>query len=139
MCIDKYEPTISYEKYIRDIIDLNVKGIMGIMDEREKAATVAAQALITKESHDQMAKYVLKQELDLRMKETKEQITGPLGLELRMRCVEQESHGAADREKRISALELSRGTLDAKMWMIVIGLSAFVTASLTAFLHYFLK
>ena len=136
MCSDKYEPDITFlEKYLVKIIDLRSEGIERVMEEREKASIIAAQALITKESQEQLSKFVLKQELNERMKRIQEQLTGPLGFELRMRVVEQESHGSSDREKRISALELAKGAMDGKMFMIVIGLSAFVTAVVATLLQ----
>ena len=92
------------------------------MAEREKAALAAAQALIVKENQEQLSKFVLKQELNDSIKKLQDQLTGPLGQELRMR-----------------ALELSRGSLDAKMFMIIIGLSAFVTAGMTMFLRFWIK
>jgi hypothetical protein len=129
----------SMETSLEKLINLRTEGIEKIMTEREKAAIIAAQAFITRESQEQMVKFALKKDLDERIKTTQDQITGPLGLELRMRIVEQESHGSSEREKRIAALELSRGSVDAKMFMIVIGLSAFITAAMTAILHFLFK
>ena len=127
--VDKVE-VVLYER---------VNGIEKVMVEREKAAINAAQALITKDGQEQLSKFVLKEELNSRIREIDEKIVGPLGMELRMRTVEQESHGAADREKRISLLEQSKGVMDAKMFMIVIGISAFMTAVITTVLHLLFK
>jgi hypothetical protein len=121
------------------ILSERIVGIEKVMVEREKAAINAAQTLITKDGQEQLNKFVLKEELNQRIKEIDDKIAGPLGIELRMRVVEQESHGAAEREKRIAALELSRGTIDAKMYMIVLGLSAFIAALATAIMHFVFK
>ena len=129
LSVDKVE-VVLYER---------VNGIEKVMVEREKAAINAAQALITKDGQEQLSKFVLKEELNSRIREIDEKIVGPLGMELRMRTVEQESHGAADREKRISLLEQSKGVMDAKMFMIVIGISAFMTAVITTVLHLLFK
>jgi hypothetical protein len=108
--------------HIEDVIKLTIKRVEDVMAEREKAALAAAQALIVKENQEQLSKFVLKQELNDSIKKLQDQLTGPLGQELRMR-----------------ALELSRGSLDAKMFMIIIGLSAFVTAGMTMFLRFWIK
>lgn len=129
LSVDKVE-VVLYER---------VNGIEKVMVEREKAAINAAQALITKDGQEQLNKFVLKEELNSRIREIDEKIVGPLGMELRMRTVEQESHGAPDREKRISLLEQSKGVMDAKMFMIVIGISAFMTAVITTVLHLLFK
>jgi hypothetical protein len=121
------------------ILAERVESIKAVMVEREKASINAAQALITKDGQEQMSKFVLKQELNDRIERLQEQLTGPLGLELRMRIVEQESHGSAEREKRISALELQKGSFDAKLYMIIVGMSALITAVMTAILHVLFK
>ena len=143
MSSDKYEPDppgyVPVFKYFDRIISEKVSGLKDLMAEREKAALLAAQALITKDGQEQLAKFVLKQEMGDRITLIQDQITGPLGLELRMRTVEFESHGALDREKRISLLEQSKGVMDAKMLMIIIGLSAFITGIVTAILHIVFK
>ena len=129
LSVDKVE-VVLYER---------VNGIEKVMVEREKAAINAAQALITKDGQEQLSKFVLKEELNSRIREIDEKNVGPLGMELRMRTVEQESHGAPDREKRIGLLEQSKGVMDAKMFMIVIGISAFMTAVITTVLHLLFK
>ena len=92
------------------------------MDEREKATVMAAQALITKDGNEQLAKFVLKQELSSQITGLQDQITGSLGLELRMRALEQQ-----------------KGIIDAKLYVIIIGLSALITAITTAAIRVFIK
>lgn len=107
---------------VEAVFEEKIVGIVNVMTEREKAAINAAQTLITKDGQEQLNKFVLKQELSDRIKLIQEQLTGTLGLELRMRSVEQ-----------------AKGVVDAKMYMIVIGLSALITAGTTVIIHTLFK
>ena len=131
MSQDKYESIpqgyVPLFKYFDRVLEEKFKAIREVMLEREKAALLAAQALITKDGQEQLAKFVLKQELGDRITLIQDQITGPLGLELRMRTVEFESHGAPEREKRIGVLENKSGAISAQLYMIIVGIPLAVT------------
>lgn len=129
MCSDKYDPEqgmpwgyIDLKRHFDEVIKLRFGTVEKVMIEREKASIIAAQALITKDGSEQLAKFVLKQELSERIKEIRDKIEGPLGLELRMRTVEQDSRGAPERENRISVLEQKGGALSAQLYLVIIGL-----------------
>ena len=92
---------------------------------------IAASTLVTKESQEQLVKFVLKQEMEDKLDKIQAQLTGPLGFELRMRAVEQESHGTNDREKRISSLETRGGAISAQLYLVIIGLPIAVTTIVT--------
>ena len=135
MTTDKYEPDpighVPLFKYFDRIMEEKFKALKGIMDEREKTSMIAASTLVTKESQEQLVKFVLKQEMEDKLDKIQAQLTGPLGFELRMRAVEQESHGANDRDKRISSLETRGGAISAQLYLVIIGLPIAVTTIVT--------
>ena len=128
MCSDKYEPErlpwgyIDLKEHFNELIGAKLDTVNKVMDEREKATINAAQALITKDGSEQLSKFVLKQELTSQIIGLQDQITGSLGLELRMRSLEQQ-----------------KGIIDAKLYVIIIGLSALITAITTAAIRVFIK
>lgn len=121
MCSDKYEQNqapwgfVDMERHFDQLISAKLKTLERVMDEREKASIIAAQALIIKDGQDQLNKFVLKKELDDKITSIQEQLTGSLGLELRMRAQENQ-HGA----------------ISAQLYMVIIGLPLAVTVVITA-------
>ncbi|MBV6343667.1 hypothetical protein [Candidatus Magnetobacterium casense] len=89
------------EKYI----ELKIGILDAVLKEREKAVENLAKQEAQNAAASIAKEYVLRETHTRDIKTLQEQISGPLGMELRMR-----------------ALEQSKGVVDAKMYMILIGI-----------------
>lgn len=106
------------KEILERIIDLKIDTVNAKMEEREKATILLAQNQMERQSADLVEKYVLRETHRLDIGTLRDQLFGPIGFELRIR-----------------ALEQSRGVLDAKMWLVIIGLPLAVSVIIAVVLN----
>lgn len=99
------------KEYLKETTKLHIERIESILKEREKATILLAQSETARRESEMLEKFVLRQNYEKEIKSLQDQITGPLGIELRMRKAEQD-----------------RGVVDAKLYMIIVGIPLAVTA-----------
>ncbi|MBV6342377.1 hypothetical protein HWQ67_12350 [Candidatus Magnetobacterium casensis] len=105
------------EKYV----ELKIDTVMAILEEREKATEVMARNIVNTRTAEMERAFVLQEQHTKDISNVQGQISGPLGLELRMRSQEQ-----------------SRGVMDAKLYLIIIGLPLAVSVTIAVIINIFL-
>lgn len=107
--------------YLKTFTQQEIARIEAILDEREKATTLLAQTQLDRQASDMAEKYVLRETHRTELLKIQEQITGPLGMELRMRSQEQKG-----------------GALDAKLYLVIIGLPLAVSVIIAVVVNIFM-
>lgn len=110
------------KEFLEKLTHQEIARIESILDEREKATVLLAQNQLDKQSSEMIEKYVLQDTHRIEIKGLQNQLTGPLGLELRMR-----------------ALEQAKGSLDAKLYMVIVGIPLAVSAIIYILMNHIFK
>lgn len=110
------------KEFLEKLTHQEIIRIESILKEREKATEVLARNEANKATAVMVKEYVQRETHAKDVHNLQDQISGPLGLELRMRSLEQ-----------------AKGSLDAKLYMVIVGIPLAVSAIIYILMNHIFK